>query len=287
MNKSSESHTATAGPTSKRQFQMHMTKCLLGNKMLGSPDGIIGRKLTELDIKLAREALREAVDANDARAMILALGSYRLQDIDLESISGDALIAVLKDDTLNEQEQRKILKILLEEKDAKPNFTGDTEESPIHIAALQGNIEALYMLLRFGASVNVKDENGITPIFGAAWCGSVEIMKILLSSKAEVQVSDNSGSTPLHVAAMKGNAEIVKMLIDAGANANAVGSVLTYDDTPLHLAAWCGNIETINHLIKAGAELDAMDYNNNTPLKIAESKGHSEAAELLKSASVV
>jgi hypothetical protein len=277
-------HHANHKLSKTQQLQMRATKSLLGNKIFASENTAIGRKLADMDRHFAREALIQAVKDKNARGIMAALGDYTLQDIDMEPISGDALVAVLEDLDIDEKEQIAILKELLDKKHAKPNFTGETGVSPLHAAALKGCSEAIYSLLRFGAMVNVKDENGITPLFAAAWNGDAEVMKLLLTAGADVKVIDNSGSTALHVAAIRSNIDAIKQLIAAGANVNLVACVITFDDTPLHLAAHGGDVESIRLLIAAGANLHAMDSNNNTPLKLATTKGHIEAANFIKHA---
>ncbi|RDD35204.1 Ankyrin repeat domain protein [Wolbachia endosymbiont of Cylisticus convexus] len=77
---------------------------------------------------------------------------------------------------------------------------------PLHFAALEGDLEVAEVLLKHGADVNVKSEQGYTPLHAAAWEGDLEVVKLLLKHEADVNAR-NLGlgeNTPLHFAAWKG-----------------------------------------------------------------------------------
>ncbi|WP_410543451.1 ankyrin repeat domain-containing protein [Wolbachia endosymbiont of Cylisticus convexus] len=76
----------------------------------------------------------------------------------------------------------------------------------MHFAALEGDLEVAEVLLKHGADVNVKSEQGYTPLHAAAWEGDLEVVKLLLKHEADVNAR-NLGlgeNTPLHFAAWKG-----------------------------------------------------------------------------------
>lgn len=74
---------------------------------------------------------------------------------------------------------------------------------------------------------------------------------------------NESQETPLHRAAYAGEAPAAEFLIQRGANVNAIA----YNNfTPLHLAA---NVEVARVLIKAGANVTTIDSWGNTPLQMA------------------
>ncbi len=62
--------------------------------------------------------------------------------------------------------------------------------------------------------INNKNVGGATALHIAARNGNVEIVKILLKYNIEVNVADNEGFTPLMRAIMANNSEIVKLLLD-------------------------------------------------------------------------
>ena len=90
---------------------------------------------------------------------------------------------------------------------------------PLIIAAKNGHIKIVEIMLQRGADVNVRDkEQGTTPLIAAAQQGHKEIVDILLKSGADVNARDTSGKTALSEATRNEHAEIVKLLKERGAN---------------------------------------------------------------------
>lgn len=93
-----------------------------------------------------------------------------------------------------------------------------TREPNLHLAALQGNLDAARELIEAGADLNAKDVYGSTPLIVAATFGKTDVAKALIDAGADLSVANNEGSTPLHVAAFFGRTEIVEALLAKGAN---------------------------------------------------------------------
>ena len=77
------------------------------------------------------------------------------------------------------------------------------------------------LLIRNGADVNAKSDDGYTPLHMAAGSGFVDVVHVLLAKGATVDAADNAGSTPLKDAAFMGRADVVKALLAAKADPNA------------------------------------------------------------------
>jgi ankyrin repeat protein len=73
---------------------------------------------------------------------------------------------------------------------------------------------------------------------------------------------------------------MVEMLVANGAAINEKG----YEgNTPLHEAIiYAGSIETVKVLLQNGADVNAKNEKGKTPLQLAEEKGITKLAELLR-----
>jgi ankyrin repeat protein len=108
-------------------------------------------------------------------------------------------------------------------------------------AAQHGNLEEAQRLIKEGASIEAKDNYGITPLILAAvtghetmWTplmlaaieGHEDVCKLLIDSKASVEAEDNDGWTPLRMAATDGHKAVCKLLIDTQLNKPAIATFL-------------------------------------------------------------
>jgi ankyrin repeat protein len=92
------------------------------------------------------------------------------------------------------------------------------DESPLMMAALKGNLEAVRALLARDADVN---KTGWTPLHYAASAGSSQhlaIIALLLENHAYIDATSPNGTTPLMMAAQYGSTEAVQLLLDEGAD---------------------------------------------------------------------
>lgn len=148
----------------------------------------------------------------------------------------------------------EVMKYLLDH-GADPNIAANEEEecvTPIFIAIQNNNLEAVKLLLSYGASVNVKNLNLETPLHQA--CTNInsstnnypEIVEILFKHGADIEAKTSGDYTPLHCASSHGALDIVKILLQHGANVNA----LTWkNELPLDLAKCYKYIDVVEFLI--------------------------------------
>ncbi|MHC4437645.1 MAG: ankyrin repeat domain-containing protein [Planctomycetota bacterium] len=99
-----------------------------------------------------------------------------------------------------------------------------TPHVSIHIAALQGNIDAICQHIDVGSDLNEKDAYGSTPLIIAATFGKTEVARALIDAGADMKITNSEGATPLHIAAFLCRTEIVKALLDKGADKNALNN---------------------------------------------------------------
>jgi ankyrin repeat protein len=143
-------------------------------------------------------------------------------------------------------------------------------------------------LIRGGADLNAKDDQGLTALHYAASFGSVELTRTLIEhGAAELAFHETpEGENSLAVACERGHVEIVKLLIDAGGMAlvfKTARGVGEGDDevqldgcTCLHIACQYGHLAVVKTLIQAGGEalLRKTRSDGTSCLHIACHQGH-------------
>ncbi len=110
----------------------------------------------------------------------------------------------------------------------------------LQLAALEGRVKHVEILLAAGAKVNARQREGETALISASHCRRrafhcvnvpllpgddtsehEEILRKLLAAGADVKAASSSGWTALHYAALTGHAKILEVLLAAGAVVNA------------------------------------------------------------------
>ncbi|XP_043924134.1 protein phosphatase 1 regulatory subunit 27 [Protopterus annectens] len=66
----------------------------------------------------------------------------------------------------------------------------------LHEAVLSGNLECVKLLVKYGADIHQKDENGWTPLHMACSDGHADIAKYLLSLGAKLDIANEDGDKP-------------------------------------------------------------------------------------------
>jgi ankyrin repeat protein len=144
-------------------------------------------------------------------------------------------------------------------------------------------------------STGTGDLRGATPLWVAAsaangggraagGAAAVDAMKLLLEAGADPNAATDDGTTALMAAAGLGRASYqpgamrgapspsaeaaVRLLVEAGANINAVNEAKF---SALHAAAFRGLNEVVDYLVQRGASINAQDFRNRTPYRIAQS----------------
>jgi len=84
--------------------------------------------------------------------------------------------------------------------------------TPLHLAARYGYGKAVELLIKHGADVNAKTNDGLTPLHAAAYNGHVEVVKLLLERGADPTVRGTDGKTPLDVAGEKGQGDAARII---------------------------------------------------------------------------
>ncbi|KAK9095034.1 hypothetical protein Scep_026503 [Stephania cephalantha] len=144
--------------------------------------------------------------------------------------------------------------------------------SPIHITAINGDIELVRALLKIDSSLcSLKDRDGRTPIHLAAVKGRLDVMVELLSTCPELAREVTvQGETIFHLVVKSNQFEAFKVLLEK------VGFhyLLNFKDqdgnTILHLAVCRKQIQTVELLLNSKSErmveVNAKNLNNLTAM---------------------
>jgi ankyrin repeat protein len=96
-----------------------------------------------------------------------------------------------------------------------------TIASPIHEAAVAGDVELVEMLIENGADVDDRDVHGYTPLLLAIQAGHTDIAKVLIAGGADVNArAVNDGGedvTPLYLSIILGHGLTESLLRGHGA----------------------------------------------------------------------
>lgn len=147
------------------------------------------------------------------------------------------------------------------------------------ITAAFDHVDSARVLLGKGADVNATDKFGSHALIHAASGGHAALLKLLLEVKGRrLELANVFDANALWSAAFTGQLECVELLLSAGAS---TGPSKKTKSTPLHAAAYTGRIEVVRALLRTGVS-DVKDANGLTAFVLAETKGHVEIADLLR-----
>ncbi|XP_077590152.1 caskin-1 isoform X5 [Stigmatopora nigra] len=201
----------------------------------------------------------------------------------LQAVKTEDLLTVQK---LLQRPRPGKAKLLGSAKKVNVNFQDTDGFSPLHHAALNGNLELITLLLESQAAVDIRDQKGMRPLHYAAWQGKAEPMKMLLKSGSSVNVQSDEGQIPLHHAAQHGHYDVSEMLLQHQSNPCIVDNA---GKTPLDLACEFGRVGVVQLLLSSNmcAALlepkkgDTTDPNGTSPLHLAAKNGHIDIIRLL------
>jgi ankyrin repeat protein len=167
--------------------------------------------------------------------------------------------------------------------------------TPLMLAAREGDVELVDLLLEAGADVNAESGDGKTALALAIFNGNYDAASLLVDSKADVNKADAQRFTPLFWAVDRRNMEtapnfpwmvtadpmpLIRKLLDAGANPNALvnntprarmreGSPRIVFATALMRAAFAGDLELVKLLLDRGADPKVLSRDNESILSAA------------------
>ncbi|MFG2146851.1 ankyrin repeat domain-containing protein [Streptomyces sp. NPDC048696] len=112
------------------------------------------------------------------------------------------------------------------------------------------------------------DRQGRSPLHYAALTGDLSEVERLLSSGIDPNLGDGNGFTPLHLAAQEYQVDAARLLLDGGAAADRRNR---FENTPLFVAVFNsqGRGELIGLLRSRGADPHAENSSGQTPVGLA------------------
>lgn len=152
-----------------------------------------------------------AAEMNDPRVVL----SLLLKGVDpnlTDSRGRTALFTAVREGS------QKALESLLASPQTNVNAVNADGETPLMLAAIRGALPAVQALVKRGAAVNRK---GWTPLHYACSGPDNGVAAFLIKEGAELNARSDNGTTPLMMAARYGNGDLVPLLLKAGAEPRA------------------------------------------------------------------
>ena len=148
---------------------------------------------------------------------------------------------------------------------------------PLHYACGAGALDVVKMLVEAGAGVRDTDDGGETCLSSATYTGHTETVRYLVGLfQVEVNHRDDESFTALHSASE--HTDVVQVLIDAGADIEAMNFE---DRSPLQWACITGVLDVVKVLVRAGAGVCVTDSRGSACLAHAAYKGRTEIVRYL------
>ncbi|KAK6184580.1 hypothetical protein SNE40_007027 [Patella caerulea] len=143
-------------------------------------------------------------------------------------------------------------------------------KTPLTLAAHYGHVECSIFLLHCGAKASDADPCGQSAVHVAAANGKIPLLELLICQEMDINAENKQNNTPLLEAAINGQFEAAILLCLNGGNPSLVGM----SEIPaLHYAAGSGHAVATETFATRQDNLNMLDRTGNTALHIAASRG--------------
>ncbi|KAI1365034.1 ankyrin repeat-containing domain protein [Xylaria arbuscula] len=173
--------------------------------------------------------------------------------------------------------QDDVIRMLLKN-GANVHTRNEEGKSAMHLAAAYGHTSTMMLLYEEGAKIECTDTKGRRPLHEACYSGHQLAAQLLLDWGAKIEVRTKKFSTPLYLAVLQQRRDLVELLVEAGADFNAAGSL---GIPPLCRAVIAGDLPIAALLLVKGATLAPEPGRNRSPLCYAARRGFEDLIELL------
>jgi len=142
----------------------------------------------------------------------------------------------------------EVAQTLIKHSSKVKSWTGEYDETLLHLASRTGCDSVIELLLKAGIPVDVEDSRYQTPLMYAVKTNHIKTVRTLLALGANPNASDQSDWTSLYYVARGGDIELADLLLKSGADPQ----VKDYAGmTPADRALEAGNANVANFLAKA------------------------------------
>jgi ankyrin repeat protein len=178
--------------------------------------------------------------------------------------------------------------------------------------------DAQVILVRRGANIEVRDNEGNTPLLLAVRLGTFRSAEHLITSGGDITTRNNSGDTALHLAVRDERSDLVALLLqnnapiysqnadgespftialsfqddrNQGGASRMVATLLSADRAriaddegrgPLHIAVLRGmSVSKLEIIVNQGGRVNSVEREGRTPLRLAVDMDNWEAAKYL------
>ncbi len=167
--------------------------------------------------------------------------------------------------------KEEVVLTLIKEFGCDINIKGFRDESLLYKACREGDVSLVKTLCKYKADVNARDDHNDTPLHVAALNGKEEVVLTLIKEfGCDINIKGQLGRSLLHHACHGGHVYLVRTLVH-----KELMSVLVVDhngDTPLHICSSRGHADCIEVLLLANAPVLVRNKSGKTPAEIAVSR---------------
>ncbi len=140
--------------------------------------------------------------------------------------AGDSLLHLVLASQNNAQKLQFLLNVM------PVNIANLEGATPLHVAAGNGDANAVSQLLAYGAAADAQDDEDETPLYWAVREGHSPVVEILLRAGADPNIANTDDELPLELAQLSGETAIVQLLLPftkfATAAATALGASASF-----------------------------------------------------------
>lgn len=160
------------------------------------------------------------------------------------------------------------------------DLKNSNDDSLLHVAVKEKKYEALsYLAFSKKCNLNLRDKYGRTPVFIAAQNGDLNALSLLINAGADINKRSYNGKTPLLSAVENNHADCAFKCVKSGANVK----LKDYDGNDVLLTAVRGkNAGTVKAILPLVENINIRDASGSTPLMIASATDKTVTELLVK-----